>query len=254
MKKMIKCVWASIDERRRASGGSAGDQTGCEVKIGSWYNFGQNVILRPKSAVTASRMIKAGVYLAQSNLVGYDQGQRRTLYNELKKVNWHYKKLTHKCETDCSAFIACLVNCAGIRVSGDLWTGNLRHALVATGKFTAIYGSKYTSTDANIRKGDIILNEAEHVILAIQNGANVKTGSTTAVAVPTVTLQYGARGEQVKRLQRCLNKADSAGLAVDGSFGPATLRAVKRFQRKRGLTVDGSVGPKTRAALKKAVQ
>ena len=30
----VKCGWASIDERGRARGGSAGDQTGKEVKIG----------------------------------------------------------------------------------------------------------------------------------------------------------------------------------------------------------------------------
>ena len=35
----IKCGWASIDERGRASGGKAGDQTGVEVKIGNWYYF-----------------------------------------------------------------------------------------------------------------------------------------------------------------------------------------------------------------------
>lgn len=67
---------------------------------------------------------------------------------------------------------------------------------------------------------------------------------------PTITLQRGDTGEQVKRLQRCLNKIMNAGLAVDGSFGPATEQAVKAFQKKHGLAVDGSVGPKTRAELK----
>ncbi len=67
---------------------------------------------------------------------------------------------------------------------------------------------------------------------------------------PAITLQRGDTGVQVKSLQKCLNEKMDAGLAVDGSFGPATEKAVKAFQKKYGLVVDGSVGPKTRAKLK----
>ena len=40
---------------------------------------------------------------------------------------------------------------------------------------------------------------------------------------------------------------DSAGreVIVDGSYGPRTAAAVKRFQMRKGLTVDGKVGPQT---------
>jgi murein DD-endopeptidase MepM/ murein hydrolase activator NlpD len=36
---------------------------------------------------------------------------------------------------------------------------------------------------------------------------------------------------------------------VDGERGPATTRAIKRFQRRAGLSVDGVAGPATRKAL-----
>ncbi len=39
-----QCGWASLDENGNISGGSAGDQTGQEVKLGNWYNFGQNTV------------------------------------------------------------------------------------------------------------------------------------------------------------------------------------------------------------------
>ena len=60
-------------------------------------------------------------------------------------------------------------------------------------------------------------------------------------------LQKGAIGPQVKKLQLLLNSAlkPSPHLILDGSFGPGTSDAVKRFQREHKLTVDGVVGPRT---------
>ena len=62
------------------------------------------------------------------------------------------------------------------------------------------------------------------------------------------TLQYGASGSDVKKLQTLLNE-NGANLDADGKFGPKTEAAVKRFQEAHGLTADGIVGRKTWAAL-----
>lgn len=55
----------------------------------------------------------------------------------------------------------------------------------------------------------------------------------------------------LQRLLSSLGYTDSNGkkLSVDGSFGPATDRAVRAFQTARGLSVDGYVGEKTWDAL-----
>lgn len=82
-------------------------------------------------------------------------------------------------------------------------------------------------------------------------------GSTAGSALSAVTatirrnLQIGDRSDEVKTLQQLLSR-DTAiypeGLAT-GLFGPATQRAVKRFQEKYGISQLGIVGPQTRAKL-----
>lgn len=62
------------------------------------------------------------------------------------------------------------------------------------------------------------------------------------------TLRSGARGEDVKVLQRLLRE-NGYLLDIDGKFGPQTRGAVESYQGKMGLQRDGIVGPMTWAAL-----
>jgi peptidoglycan hydrolase-like protein with peptidoglycan-binding domain len=59
-------------------------------------------------------------------------------------------------------------------------------------------------------------------------------------------IKPGSHGPRVATVQRWL------GLRADGVYGPATRRAVKRFQRRHHLHADGIVGPKTWRALERA--
>jgi peptidoglycan hydrolase-like protein with peptidoglycan-binding domain len=59
------------------------------------------------------------------------------------------------------------------------------------------------------------------------------------------TLRRGAEGPLVVELQELL------GISADGSFGPQTERAVRRFQAGNALAVDGVVGPRTWEALER---
>ncbi|NER20410.1 MAG: peptidoglycan-binding protein [Symploca sp. SIO1C2] len=58
-------------------------------------------------------------------------------------------------------------------------------------------------------------------------------------------LRCGSRGVAVSYLQRYLNGLGFGHLVVDGIFGPATEKSVKKLQTFYDLTVDGMVGKET---------
>lgn len=58
-------------------------------------------------------------------------------------------------------------------------------------------------------------------------------------------MSIGSRGSGVSWLQTALNKANNAGLDVDGQFGSGTKQAVINFQKSNGLEADGIAGPAT---------
>src|SRR6516225_5766244 len=68
------------------------------------------------------------------------------------------------------------------------------------------------------------------------------------VASAPDTISVNASGSWVMLAQTDLNRAN-AGIATDGSFGPATQAAAEHFQGNHGLTQDGIVGPNTWKAL-----
>ncbi|MEU3254302.1 D-Ala-D-Ala carboxypeptidase family metallohydrolase [Streptomyces sp. NPDC006997] len=80
-------------------------------------------------------------------------------------------------------------------------------------------------------------------------GAVATTGTAHADGCYTWsrTLSQGSSGSDVSQLQIRLGGYPGYGsvLAVDGSFGPATAAALKRFQSAYGLAADGVAGPNT---------
>lgn len=183
----ITCAWAAWDENHRARGGAAGDQTGGEVHTGPWWYFGQNCVLRPLNDTLADKIADTMEKAAKNDNIGYDQGNRLSFYEALKAANWDASKITKKVETDCSAMTAAAIIAAGVKISPNAWTGNLWDCVKPSGKFERLTGSKYTQSDANLKRGDIILNEAEHVIVALENGANMRASgfSTHNMVTPT---------------------------------------------------------------------
>ena len=66
------------------------------------------------------------------------------------------------------------------------------------------------------------------------------------------TLEFGARGEGVERLQRILNELNYHTGGLDGKFGTLTRGAVAAFQLDNGIVANGMVDAATWAVLTKA--
>ena len=79
-----------------------------------------------------------------------------------------------------------------------------------------------------------------------------KVATPSTPIVLTSDLSRGSEGAEVTKLQTFLvqDKAIYPEGIVNGTFGPATERAVKRFQAKYGISQLGRVGPATREKIK----
>jgi hypothetical protein len=180
---------ARIDENNKAYGGAAGDQTGKEVQTQNWYSYPWNVVLRPTDSSLAEKMAQAMEYACANDAIGYDQYQRTTLFAKVNALGWKPEsvKAVTACETDCSALIAVCVNCGlgAATVSKDIYTGNEATALMATGKFQKLTDSKYISSSAYLKRGDVLLNTVHHTAMVLTNGSSA--GTTTQVVANSAT-------------------------------------------------------------------
>ncbi|MEO6536672.1 MAG: glycosyl hydrolase family 18 protein [Candidatus Paceibacterota bacterium] len=82
----------------------------------------------------------------------------------------------------------------------------------------------------------------------------VTPGTTQAASVGVVfktDLAYGNDGADVTRLQKILITKGYLKATANGHFGPATLAAVKAWQKASGLPSTGMFGPQSRAKIGK---
>ena len=89
-------------------------------------------------------------------------------------------KITTPCECDCSSLVSICCICAGLPeayfyVGGNMCTTrNLRQACLNTNQFTVLTDSKYLTQKDYLKRGDIILNESQHVVICLADGKNVE--------------------------------------------------------------------------------
>lgn len=175
-------VGACIDERGRASGGKAGDQTHREVCVHTLASSGAwSRILRPPR--NASIIVKQAYAAAANDHIGYDQSQRTTLYAAAQKVGFDLSAIKTNVETDCSALVAVLCNAAGFKVSKDMYTGNERSALAAVGFKDMPY------SEAALQPGDILWRSG-HTVVYVGTSATYAAPTSSPVLFKLVDISH----------------------------------------------------------------
>lgn len=224
---------AGHDERGKYHGGKAGDQTGSEYCVRSWYPRPWSGVLRAKRADVREVIADVGEKGAKNKNVGYDQYQRLTLHNENAKVGWHPEKITTPCETDCTASAMDAAVAAGHRCNVDslksiptnTYSGNIVKNFLATGEFEWLTDSKYRTSDQYLLRGDILVYENHHAAINLDNGSKASSGGSSSSSKPATKPKPASKPKS--------NKIDP-----DGEWGPATTTAA---QKVFGTPIDGIV-------------
>lgn len=253
----IKIGHASIDERGKAAGGAAGDQTGKEVCVRFWYSGGWHTVLRPKSVAIAEKSAKACEAACENPNIGYDQAGRNSLYAAAKETGFDLSRIDKPCSCDCSSLMHVCIMAGGANMaygSNATTTGIMVRELLNTGDYQKLTDSKYLTTDQYLKRGDILVKKG-HTAMVLENGSCAGSAAAPAEAVTYTVklplLEKGSVGAPVRALQILLiGYGYSCGTyGADGEFGSATEKALLDCQAAAGLPMTGKTNLDTWCAL-----
>lgn len=184
----VKIGSARIDENGNAKGGKAGDQTGKEVSTQAWYKHSKGWrVFRAKNPALAEKIAWDMQSACDNKNIGYDQGQRNTLYNVAKPFGFNCKEVNKKCETDCSALVRVCCAYAGIMLP-NFRTTTEPSILLNSGYFTEMNGKQYTDSSEYLMRGDILCTKTQgHTVIVLTNGPKVKPIPPTDPEIVVIT-------------------------------------------------------------------
>ena len=205
---MVKIAHASIDENNRAKGGKAGDQTGKEVCIRSWYSKPWSVVMRFKDPEMRDKVARCMEKAAMNDHIGYDQNQRNSALAEARKYGYDVGQISVDVETDCSALVSLACMYAGVPenrlyVQGNsATTRNLRARLESTGLVETFVTIDYCARSEKLVRGDILLSPGHHVAVVTEGEHQVSKTATKTVAEIAKEVIAGKWGNGKTREER----------------------------------------------------
>lgn len=182
------------DENGKYSGGIAGDQTGKEWHIIPWYNRPWNCVLRHPNKAVGELIASMAKSAAKNDNIGYDQFQRLTFWEQLKKASYKVSGIKTRCEADCSSGVCSIIKAVGYRKNIKklqditITTTHYMRDMLKKAGFEVLTDSKYLTSDDYLLPGDILLNDSHHTATNLDKGSKVK--STTTSTSTTTTKKY----------------------------------------------------------------
>jgi len=200
----MRIAHASINENKTTKNGQAGDQTGKEVCVRSWYSKPWTVLLRYPDRSVRQRIAEIAEILANDNLIGYDQNERNSLHDVLKACNYDLNTFFlrgQKVETDCSAFVTCVCIAAGIKgleYAGNAPTTATMKSVFKKSGFEVLTDEKYVTQSDYLSEGDILLKPSSHTVIVLDDGD--KYGKTSISYFPPCESYHGSIVDALKSI------------------------------------------------------
>lgn len=180
----IKIGHAIMDELGKTIGATPGDQTGKEIALSTWYAKNKagrvwQYYLEYTDFAMAERAAQYMEQICEDSAFGYSQGktQRWDGYRAIQANGGMVSGA--RGDFDCSTLVISCYILAGLDMTPDGYTGNLRAKLLATGKFKSYSDSAHLDTDKLAKRGGIYLRNG-HVLMALQDGGGALGAADTS--------------------------------------------------------------------------
>ena len=140
--------------------------------------------------------------------------------------------------------------------NGNYYVSNNPTPSIATvqvnGSSVSVVGVGYGTDVISICQSD---GQCAALSVSVSNAATTPSTVSTVPATTTYVfpryLGYKDKGADVLQLQKLLASEGFLSATPNGNYGPATIAAVKKFQKANGIKQTGDVGPSTKNALNK---
>lgn len=198
MSTKVKIGSARIDERKKISGGKAGDQTKFEVSTQDFYQHPKGwLVLRPTAF--AKEIAKNMKDACGNDNIGYSQTDRYSLMRALEKVD-SFKEVK-KCNCDCSSLVRECVRKAFKKYVPDFNTESEKFVLERGGFVKVLTNCKIPD---QLKEGDILVTKKRGhtaIVVSVEKDKKAKKENIDDIVKRVIRGEFKTGQERYKLLK-----------------------------------------------------